>query len=99
MDEFFKSYINTSDFYENLSLLLMRTKLIITSILFLLFAILASQNTVTTQLCIFFWNIQAPVIVLIVVVFIIGLVIGIIICSVYDRRKVREEKEISKTER
>jgi len=65
----------------------MRTKLIVISILFLLFAILAVQNTITTDLKIFFWNLQVPLIVLIAVVFIIGLVIGIITCSVYERRK------------
>ena len=68
----------------------MRTKLIVISILFLLFAILAVQNTITTDLKIFFWNLPVPLIVLIVVVFIIGLVIGIITCSVYERRKKKE---------
>ena len=68
----------------------MRTKLIIISVLFLLFAILAVQNTTTTELKIFFWNLSVPLIVLIVVIFIIGLVIGIFTCSVYERRKKRE---------
>jgi uncharacterized integral membrane protein len=67
-----------------------RTKLIIISVLFLLFAILAVQNTTTTELKIFFWNLSVPLIVLIVVIFIIGLVIGIFTCSVYERRKKRE---------
>jgi len=68
----------------------MRTKLIVISILFLLFAILAVQNTITTDLKIFFWNLPVPLIVLIVVVFIIGLVIGIITCSVYERKRKKE---------
>ncbi len=68
----------------------MRTKLIIISVLFLLFAILAVQNTTTTELKIFFWNLSVPLIVLIVVIFIIGLVIGIFTCSVYERREKRE---------
>ena len=70
----------------------MRTKLIIISVLFLLFAILAVQNTTTTELKIFFWNLSVPLIVLIVVIFIIGLVIGIFTCSVYERRKKKELK-------
>ena len=70
----------------------MRTKLIIISVLFLLFAILAVQNTTTTELKIFFWNLSVPLIVLIVVIFIIGLVIGIFTCSVYERREKRELK-------
>ncbi|MBT8386800.1 MAG: DUF1049 domain-containing protein [Ignavibacteria bacterium] len=68
----------------------MRTKLIVISILFLLFAILAVQNTTTTELKIFLWNLSVPLIVLIVVIFIFGLVIGIFTCSVYDRRKKKE---------
>ncbi len=68
----------------------MRIKLIVISILFLLFAILAAQNTITTDLKIFFWNLSVPLIVLIVVIFIIGLVIGIITCSAYERRKKKE---------
>ena len=68
----------------------MRTKLIVISILFLLFAILAAQNTTTTELKIFFWNLPVPLSVLIVIIFIIGLVIGIITCSVYERRKKTE---------
>ena len=68
----------------------MRTKLIVISILFLLFAILAVQNTTSTELKIFFWNLSVPLIVLIVVIFIIGLVIGIITCSAYERRQKKE---------
>ena len=75
----------------------MRTKLIIISVLFLLFAILAVQNTTTTELKIFFWNLSVPLIVLIVVIFIIGLVIGIFTCSVYERRKKRELETINQT--
>ena len=71
----------------------MRAKLIIISILFLLFAILAAQNTITTELEIFFWHLSVPLIVLIVIIFIIGLVIGIIACSVYERRKKKIQPE------
>jgi len=65
----------------------MRAKLIIISILFLLFAILASQNTVTTELKFFFWSVQVPLIVMVVVVFILGLVIGMVFASIYERKK------------
>lgn len=73
----------------------MRIKLIVISILFLLFAILAAQNTITTEIKIFFWNLSVPLIVLMVVIFIIGLVIGIIMSSVYDRKR-KKELKISK---
>ncbi len=71
----------------------MRIKLIIISILFLLFAILAAQNTITIELNLFLWNISTPLIVLIAVIFIIGLVIGIITCSLYERKRKKEIKE------
>lgn len=76
----------------------MRTKLIIISVLFLLFAILASQNTASTQLNFFFWNITAPLIVMIVVIFILGLVIGIFISSSYEKKKQTEETNSLKSE-
>jgi uncharacterized integral membrane protein len=69
----------------------MRFKIILMSILFLVFAIIASQNTITTELKFLFWSVQAPLIVMIVVIFILGLVIGLIFSSNYERKKKKEE--------
>ena len=78
----------------------MRLKIIIMSILFLLFAIIASQNTTSTELKFIFWSIQAPLIVMIVVIFLLGLVIGLIFSSNYERKKKKQEAGIQqKTER
>jgi len=74
----------------------MRFKIILISILFLVVAIIASQNTNTTELKFLFWSIQAPLIVMIVVIFILGLVIGLIFSSNYERKKKKEEFEILK---
>ena len=74
----------------------MRAKIIIMSILFLLFAIIASQNTITTELKFLFWSIQAPLIVMIVVIFLLGLVIGLIACSNYERKKKKDEVDFQK---
>ena len=74
----------------------MRMKIIIISALFLLFAIIASQNTIITQLKFLFWSVQAPLIVMIVVIFILGLVIGLIFSSNYERKKKKEELGIQK---
>jgi uncharacterized integral membrane protein len=74
----------------------MRIKIIIISALFLLFAIIASQNTITTELKFLFWSVQAPLIVMIVVIFILGLVIGLIFSSNYERKKKKEELGIQK---
>jgi len=74
----------------------MRFKIILMSILFLVVAIIASQNTNTTELKFLFWSIQAPLIVMIVVIFILGLVIGLIFSSNYERKKKKEELGIQK---
>ena len=74
----------------------MRLKLIIVSILFLLFAIIATQNTVTTEIKFLLWSVQAPLIVMVVVVFILGLVIGLVFCSYYERQRKKEEDSIPK---
>ena len=74
----------------------MRFKLIIISLIFLLFAIIAAQNTISTELKFLFWSLQAPLIVMVVVVFILGLIIGLIFCSSYERRKRKKELEFQK---
>jgi uncharacterized integral membrane protein len=74
----------------------MRFKIILLSVLFLVFAIIASQNTNTTELKFLFWSVQAPLIVMIVVIFILGLVIGLIFSSNYERKKKKEELGIQK---
>jgi lipopolysaccharide assembly protein A len=74
----------------------MRAKIIVLSFLFLLFAIIAVQNTTATELKFIFWSIQAPLIVMIVVIFILGLVIGLIFSSNYERKKKKVEAGIQK---
>ena len=72
----------------------MRLKLIIVALLFLIFAIIASQNTITTALVFLFWSVQAPLIVMITVIFILGLVTGIVFCGSYEKKKRKEEDSI-----
>ena len=74
----------------------MRLKIIVLSILFLLVAIIASQNTITTELKFLLWSVQAPLIVMIVVIFILGLVIGLLFSSNYERKKKKKDVEIQK---
>lgn len=69
----------------------MRVKIIVLSILFLLVAIIASQNTIATELKFLLWAVHAPLIVMIVVIFILGLVIGLIFSSNYERKKKKQE--------
>ena len=74
----------------------MRVKIIVLSILFLLVAIIASQNTIATELKFLLWAVHAPLIVMIVVIFILGLVIGLIFSSNYERKKKKQESGIQK---
>jgi len=74
----------------------MRLKLIIVAGLFLIFAIIASQNTITTELVFLFWSVQAPLIVMITIIFILGLVTGIVFCGSYEKKKKQEEKDFQK---
>jgi uncharacterized integral membrane protein len=74
----------------------MRIKLIIVAILFLIFAIIASQNTITTELEFLFWSVQSPLIVMITVIFILGLITGIVFCCSYEKKKRNEEGSVSK---
>jgi uncharacterized integral membrane protein len=73
-----------------------QVKIIILSFLFLLFAIIAVQNITATELKFIFWSIEAPLIVMIVVIFIIGLVIGLIFSTNYERKKKKQEAVIQK---
>lgn len=75
----------------------MKIKIIFIALLFLLFAILAAQNTISTELKFFFWAINTPLIVMIVVVFILGLVIGLIASGMYDR-KIKKTEHDSKSD-
>ena len=74
----------------------MRIKIIVISVLFLLFAIIAAQNTRPTELKFLFTSVWAPLIVIIVVIFILGLVIGLIFSSNYERKKKKQEIGIQK---
>ena len=74
----------------------MRFKLIIISILFLLSAIIALQNTIEVDLKFLFLTIKGPLIVMIVVIFILGLVTGIAVASTYERKKRLKDKSDDK---
>lgn len=71
----------------------MRTKIIFIALLFLLFAILAAQNTISTELKFFLWAINTPLIVMLVVIFILGLVIGLISSNMYERKMKKTENK------
>ncbi|GIK59617.1 MAG: DUF1049 domain-containing protein [Ignavibacteriota bacterium] len=72
----------------------MRMKIIVISTLFLLFAIIAVQNVKTVEFNFLFWPVDAPLIIMLVVIFILGLVIGLIFSSNYERKKRKQETTI-----
>ena len=65
----------------------MQIKLIIVSLLLVLSVIIALQNTIEVDLKFLFLTINGPLIVMIVVIFILGLVTGIVIAGTYERKK------------
>ncbi len=69
----------------------MRARILIFSILLLLFAIVAVQNTAVSDINLILWKIQWPLIVLIMVIFLVGLVMGLMVSSLYERKKKKAE--------
>jgi uncharacterized integral membrane protein len=52
------------------------TKLVISIVLLILAAVIIFQNTTLVDLKLLFWNFQASLIILLILVFIIGIIIG-----------------------
>jgi uncharacterized integral membrane protein len=77
----------------------MNAKLIIIAVLFLISAIIAILNTEETTLNFLLFSIKAPLIVMIIVIFIFGLVTGIVIAGVFERNKKLEYKSAEKIKR
>jgi uncharacterized integral membrane protein len=66
---------------------MMSFKLIIFSVLLLLGAVIALLNTEQTVMNFLFFSVHAPLIVMIVVIFILGLVAGFVFASLNERKK------------
>ena len=64
----------------------MKTKTVIILFLVALVAILLLQNSGLTQLRLFFWNVYAPLFVLILVIFFLGAIVGYLAVH-RDRKK------------
>ena len=65
----------------------MRARILLFSVLPLLFTIVAVQNTAEIDVSLVFWDIKLPLIVLIMVIFLVGLVMGLLVSSLFERKK------------
>jgi len=79
----------------------MKTKVIILTIIIILFTIFVSQNTDIIPLNVLFWKFEMSTIVVISITFLIGLIIGFILVSMFTvpKKKKKPENNISEEEK
>lgn len=68
-----------------------KTKLVIISVLLILTVVIVLQNTSPVNFKLLFWDFQASLIILLLLVFLIGMIIGFIIPKLFKKRKVTEQ--------
>jgi uncharacterized integral membrane protein len=71
----------------------MKTKIIIFLILIVLFTIFVTQNTQPVDINVFLWKFSSPGIVLIVITAAVGIIIGLILASIFHPSKKKNLKE------
>ena len=69
----------------------MKTKIIILMIIIILFTVFVSQNTNIISLNVLFWKFEMSTIVVISITFLIGLIIGFILVSMFSGPKKKEQ--------
>jgi uncharacterized integral membrane protein len=76
----------------------MKAKVIIFMVLIVLFTFFVSQNTEVVEINAFFWKFQMSKIVLISLTGLVGLILGFILASIFNRQKKAEKlkKEVAK---
>ena len=74
----------------------MRLKLIIFTLLIILFTIFVVQNTEPVNMQVFFWRIEElPKIILLIVTLAVGIILGVFISTFVNRKRKNEEKSES----
>ena len=76
----------------------MRAKIILLLILLVLFTIFVTQNTEQTIINVFFWTVELPKIVLLIITLVVGVVLGLIAVTVFNSDKKKAEKNTENTE-
>jgi uncharacterized integral membrane protein len=69
----------------------MKAKIIILVIIIILFTVFVSQNTNIIPLNVLFWKFEMSTIVVISITFLIGLIIGLILVSMFSGTKKKEQ--------
>lgn len=68
-----------------------KTKLVIIIILLIFTVVIVLQNTNPVNFKLLFWDFQASLIILLLLVFLIGVIIGFIIPKLFKKKKVLEQ--------
>jgi uncharacterized integral membrane protein len=68
-----------------------KTKLVIIIILLIFTVVIVLQNTNPVKFKLLFWDFQASLIILLLLVFLIGVIIGFIIPKLFKKKKVLEQ--------
>jgi len=68
----------------------MKTKILFLMFLVVLFTVFVSQNTAIIPINIFFWEVELSTIVVISISFLIGMILGFIIISLFSNPKKKE---------
>ncbi len=76
----------------------MKAKVIILMLIIILFTIFVSQNTALVHIQFLMWSPEIPTIVLISITFLVGLIIGFILVSMFSTPKKKEQLENNKLE-
>lgn len=70
-----------------------KTKLVLIIVLLILAAVIILQNTDPVFFKLLFWDFQTSLIILLLLVFLIGLIIGYTIPKLFSRKKLKEQEE------
>jgi len=79
----------------------MKTKVIILMIIIILFTVFVSQNTDIVPINVLLWKLEMSTIVLISITFLVGVIIGFILVSMFSvpKKKEKPENNISEEEK
>ena len=68
-----------------------KTKIVLIIVLLILAAVIILQNNILVHLKLLFWDFQTSLIILLLLVFLIGVIIGYIIPKLFSRKKAKEQ--------
>ncbi len=71
----------------------MKARIFIILMLIVLFTIFVTQNTQAVDINVFFWNFSSSAIIIIVITGVVGVIIGLILASIFKSSKKNKSKD------